>query len=79
MFTQWNFMLNEMSGRKIPYDFTYVWNLESKRNKATKQPSNNTKQSRYKEQIGDCQQGGLGGTGNRCDGLRGTNFHLQYK
>ena len=71
-YAKWNKSKKE---RKIPYDFTYMWNLKNKTNEKT------TKQScRYREQTGGCQRGGGWGVERNMWGrLRGTNFQLQDK
>ena len=43
-----NTMLNEVSQRQIPYDFTYMWNLKNKTH-------------RSREQVGGYQRGGQHG------------------
>ena len=50
-YTQWNESVRE---RKIPYDFTFMWNLKNKINEQTK-----LKQiHRYREQTDGCHRGG---------------------
>ena len=44
--------------RQIPYDFTYMWNLENKINEQTKLKETH----RYRERTGGCQREGSQGT-----------------
>ena len=47
-------MLSEMSQKKTPHDFTYMWNLKNKTNEETEQKQIH----RYLEQTAEsCQRG----------------------
>ena len=44
-------MVSEISQRKIPYDFIYMWNL-----KTTNEKTEQKQAHKYREQIGGCQR-----------------------
>ena len=56
--------LNEISQRKIPYDLTYIWNLQQKQNKL-----------RYREQIRLMVARGRR-VGGGCVGSKGRDLEL---
>lgn len=63
-------MLSDTNQRKkIPYDFTYIWNLKNNINKKTKQKHTH----RHREQTESCQmRGGIGRWVKRLTYLKAT-------
>ena len=48
-------MLSEISQRQMPYDFTYMWNLETKQNEQRKKTHKQKHRLKHKEQTGGYQ------------------------
>ena len=67
-------MLNEISQRQIPYDFTYMWDL--KQNK-TEQSGNSLINTESIQEVARNER--VGGRQNRLRGLRGKNLLLYDK
>ena len=52
--------------RQMPYDFTYMWNLENKINEQTKQQQTH----KYRQQTDGCQMEGDWGLCEKVEGIK---------